>query len=624
LSEGVDTAGHADAAMTMGPGHKAKGGSLLPPRHNWDAGAPHISWTFDLRPAQETHMPRPRLAVLASLAALCLASTSALAADIAATSRIDAVTVFPQGAEITRLAKVAIAQGEHTVVLSDLPAQALPGSIRVEGKATGRLDIGSVDTRRLRLQRADSAAAAAERRRIEDEIEKARDQRAALQAQIDTAQTQKTFITNLAELPKRPPAAPGQPARQDDWTQLLTLIGTSMAEVHRAILDTQGRIREVDRRITDLERRLAALAPAPEERTEVKVNVGAAAALEADLTITYQVPNASWQSLYDARLMTGTRTTTPKLQLTRRAAISQRTGESWESVRLALSTTRPTAGTSAPVLNPMTVDFEADRPPPPPRPVAPMSAAPPAGRSAALGGAAEDLRREKVAEERARQDVPVQQQQAQLEQAPFQAVFTTHGRTTIPNTGETKRVFVQEEQLDPVLVVQTVPKLDARAYLYAKLTMPRGAPYLPGPVSLFRDATFVGTGQLPLLSPGQEHELGFGIDDNIVVRHAIAEEKRGETGVISSSRTDLRNFRISVRSRHERPLFLSIRDQIPASLNNDIKVELIARQPPTRRDLDDKRGTIAWEGEIKPDEERVIDFGWRITWPANKALTYGR
>ena len=53
---------------------------------------------------------------------------------------------------------------------------------------------------------------------------------------------------------------------------------------------------------------------------------------------------------------------------------------------------------------------------------------------------------------------------------------------------------------------------------------------LPGPVALFRDSTFVGNGQLPLLAPGEEHELGFGVDDLIRVRHAIAEQTRGESG----------------------------------------------------------------------------------------------
>ena len=64
-------------------------------------------------------------------------AAQANAAEYAAGSRIDAVTVFPSGAEVTRLAKVRLEPGEHVVVFPDLPAGTVQNSVRVEGKATG-------------------------------------------------------------------------------------------------------------------------------------------------------------------------------------------------------------------------------------------------------------------------------------------------------------------------------------------------------------------------------------------------------------------------------------------------------------------------------------------------------
>jgi uncharacterized protein (TIGR02231 family) len=203
-------------------------------------------------------------------------------------------------------------------------------------------------------------------------------------------------------------------------------------------------------------------------------------------------------------------------------------------------------------------------------------------------------------------------------------VFAISGRVTVAGTGEAKRVYLQQDSLEPALAVRTVPKVDAKAFLYAKLALPKGSPLLPGPVSLFRDGTFVGTGRLPLLVAGEEHELGFGIDDAVRVKHAIAEEKRGETGLISSSRTDQRNYKITVKNLHERVIPLTVIDQVPVALNQDIKVELTGRTAPTRRDLDDKRGVVAWETKLDPDEERVIEFGYRVVWPGARNIVYGR
>lgn len=556
-----------------------------------------------------------------ALVILPIMAGGAYAAEVKGTSRIDQVTVFPTGAEITRLARVKIERGEHTVLFTDLPARALPGSIRVEGKATSRLEIGSVDTRKAFIPRADDGAAAPERKRLEEAIEKLGDDRAQVQAGIEAAEAQKAFIANLAQLPARQAPPGGAQPAQPDWGQLFGFIGQRHAEAQKAVLDLQMKLREVDRQIKDLQGKLAALAPKQEERTEVKIFVNAGAALEADLTIRYQVGLASWSPYYDARLSTGTKTDAPKLVLERRASIQQRTGEAWENVALALSTTRPGSSTSAPDLRTVTIDYEPEmvaRPAPPP---APMAAVPRSVGVAPQRAKVAGMSEEEGARERA--EVKAEDIRTTIDAQGFQAIYTIPGRVTVPSTGEAKRVQIDDAQLEPALVVRTVPKREAKAFLYAKATMAKGTPVLPGPVSLFRDGTFVGTGNLPQLAPGEEYELGFGSDDNVRVRYAILEEKRGETGIITSSKTDVRNYRISIKNLHQRAIPVTVLDQIPVSQNQDIKVELIGKTAPTKRDVDDKRGVLAWDMTLAPDEEKVVEFGYRATWPGAKRIQYG-
>ena len=193
------------------------------------------------------------------------------------------------------------------------------------------MQIGSVDTRRVSVPRTDEAIAATERKQIEDAIERLKDERAVLQAAVEAAQAQKALVNNLAQLPTQPPS-PHAAASQPDWSQLFTLIGQRAAEAQKTILEAQIKMRETDRQIADLTRKLSTLAPAPEQRTEVKVFVNATGALDADLIIRYQVGAASWTPFYDARLATGTRDQAPRLQLVRRASIQQRTGENWDDV----------------------------------------------------------------------------------------------------------------------------------------------------------------------------------------------------------------------------------------------------------------------------------------------------
>ena len=558
---------------------------------------------------------------IAGVLATVLASGVA-AEDVPATSRVDSVTVFLSGAEVTRAARLNLEQGDHTIVFSDLPAETVPGSIRVDGKATGKLDIESVDTKRRYIARADQAALQAERKSLEDEIERLRDERGLAQGQQDAAEKQKTLLGNLAEMPGRTEEQPGHPLPTTDWAQILSLIASGMMEAQRSALDAEVKKRDLDRKIDDLEKKLSALAPARVERTEVKVHVIAAAPLEADLTVRYQVRNAAWTPGYDARLATGSKTAPPRRDLPPRAEIKQPPGHSWAKIALNLSTTRPTAEAAAPDLQTLTVDFEEA-----PKPVAAMAPPPQASPRAAM------RRMEKVetddlaaagagAPEEEPAPVDIGEQSASVEAAPFQAVFAVPNRLTVPDTGEAKRVLLQHDSMEPGLTVRTVPKVDAKAYLYAKLVLPKGSPLLPGAVSLFRDGTFVGTGAFPVLSPGEDHELGFGADDQVRVRHAVSEDKRGETGLISSARTDSRNFRITIKNMHERAVQLVVHDQIPVSQNQDIKVDIVGPTAPTKKDIDDKRGVIAFESKLEPEEERVIEFGYRVTWPGSRAVIY--
>lgn len=542
------------------------------------------------------------------------------AAELPASSTVDAVTVFPSGAEVRRIVRLQLAAGDHTIIIDDLPQQAVAGSIRVEGKATGKLQIGAVDSRRVVLQRSDAEAQQSAREKIEDEIQRLRDERARFEGQIETAEAQKVFITRLAELPTRPLAPPStdQAQPRESWEQILALIGSSMTDVHRTTQDARVQIRDIDRRIEELEKRLADQAPAIEERTEVRVHLSAPSPVEGDLVVRYQVPNASWTPLYDARLATGSKSTAPRLNLTRRAIIKQRTGESWRNVALTLSTTRPSSNVAAPSLAPITVDFEPERPLIAQSPamaqemersadrvyIGPRvgAAAPPPAPAMAKLAADETISEATITD--------------------FAATFAVPGRTTVENTGEMKRVVIDEMELEPSLLVRAVPKRQERAFLYAKLALPKTSVLLPGAISLFRDQTFVGSGRLPQLAGGDEHELGFGADDAVRIRYSIADEKRGESGLISTSRTDQRNYRIAVKNLHERPVAFTVLDQIPASLNQEIKVELIGSTAPTRRDADGKRGILAWDGKLEADEERVIDFGYRVSWPAAKNVRF--
>ncbi len=80
------------------------------------------------------------LVVIAALSAV-----QARAADLDAASTVDAVTVYPDGASVTRVITLDLPAGDTTLVAKDFPLTLDPSSLRVEGEAGAKLTIGAID-----------------------------------------------------------------------------------------------------------------------------------------------------------------------------------------------------------------------------------------------------------------------------------------------------------------------------------------------------------------------------------------------------------------------------------------------------------------------------------------------
>ena len=88
-----------------------------------------------------------RTIMLAATALTPLAATAALAADIEARSRINAVTVYPDAALVTRVMEIDLPAGASNIVRRGLRYALDPASLRVAGEGSAAIGIGAVEAR---------------------------------------------------------------------------------------------------------------------------------------------------------------------------------------------------------------------------------------------------------------------------------------------------------------------------------------------------------------------------------------------------------------------------------------------------------------------------------------------
>jgi uncharacterized protein (TIGR02231 family) len=527
-----------------------------------------------------------------------LAAVPAWAADLDANSAVDAVTVYPDGASVTRVIALDLAAGDTTLVAKDFPLTLDPASLRVEGDAGAKLAIGAIDARPPRT------APPVDLSELDKRIEALKDERANLEGAIAAATARRKFAERFAEASPAGIGEKGEARPLAEWRAAFAAVSEEVASADAAIRDAERKQRDIDREIARLE---SDRAIKPPSKLEVRIDLAAAAATKATLRVTYAVRNARWTPLYDARLDTGAKDRKPALELVRRAEITQSTGEDWSNVALGVSTVRLARGGSAPDLNSLIVQY-----PQPPRPL-PAGAASEVSKLRSMP--APEQQRDSFAKR-------AEEQQATAEIGSFQATFRIPGRVSLSASEGAKSLRISTAAIAPDLVIRSAPVLDPTAFLEASFVQSEDEPLLPGQVAIYRDGAFVGRGKMAAASKDETVRLGFGADDKVKIERSVIKRNEGSAGlIVATLKTDERAFKTSVRNGHDFPIKVAIEDQLPVSENEDIVVETLpSTTPPTTTNVHDKRGVLEWAFEAKPGEVKDITFAWRVRWPKDKGV----
>ena len=529
------------------------------------------------------------------------------AAELDVQSAVDAVTVYPDGATVTRLITVDLPQGDTTLIARDFPPGLDASSLRVEGETAARVTIGAIDARAPRPERPPPAP------ELEQRSQALKDERAALEDQIGAEAARKRFAERFAAQIPLGLGDKGEARPVAEWRLAFGAVAEEIRAANNATRELKLKQRELDEEIARIDRALQANPP---RKMEVRIDLAADAGARATFRVSYTVRGARWAPLYDARLDTGTRERKPALELIRRAEIVQQTGEDWNDVALSVSTVRTAKGGAGPELRPLVVRY--------------------AEPASALKGSRIMQDRAALREERpvgnlglenmaavAPASTPAQEQEAAIETGGYQALFRVPGRVTVATNEGAKSLRISTATIAPDLLVRAAPALDETAYLEASMKHAEEAPLLAGRVALYRDGIFVGRGTLALTPKDETLRLGFGADEKVKVARVLMRRLEGSAGIISSAKTDEREFKTTVRSGHSRPMRIVVEDQIPTSEIADIQVEMLpGTTPPTERDVRDRRGVLAWSFDAAPGEAKEIKLGWRLRWPADKTVVY--
>lgn len=259
-------------------------------------------------------------------------------------SKIKEVTVYLNGASITRTAVCDLASGASEITLTGLSTKIDESSIQISGLQAVTILSLSYDINFMPIVENTTASKPLQNRltAIETEIALLKNNISGLEEEeqviyanrLVSARTQGLSLEKLKEI-------------STYYRQRITAIKN---EVFKANLE----IKKLNMETRMVQKQMAELNNSPEkEQGEIKIKFDAPIASKLNLIVSYQVQDAGWIPNYDIK---SKEINTP-LSLSYKAHVYQKTGNDWNNVNITLSTGNPNVNVAKPNLGTKYLNF---------------------------------------------------------------------------------------------------------------------------------------------------------------------------------------------------------------------------------------------------------------------------
>jgi len=553
---------------------------------------------------------------------LCLKSQSKIERNILIDieAPIKDVTVYSDRVLVVRNGKVELEAGEHDLRVNNLP-QFLRDSLRASGRGTGGIRILNVDVTTAFRSRPPEAELVS----LQDELERLIKNQQLLEARKSALDDRRQWLRALGEQSKdfAKGLAQGQ-MKPQDLADFFSFAANQSLQDAEAAQNIETELEHVQQEVQAKKRELAQiqgnLLP---DRLAAIVTVSLVDAGEFELELSYIVMGASWHPQYDVRVQMAEGKDTGEVELTYVGIVQQSTGERWENVSLSLSTARPSLAAMLPELDPWYLNVYTPPVPGPLRAASPRIASMsglPSNQNASMMaqpmamaamGFTDEMQEEQVHEKELRTaDVAT----ATVEQTGTALIFRIGRSVDIPSDNSPHKTTIAQDNLPCVFDYVSAPQIDEQVHLRASIENTTERVLLNGDANIFLSSEYVGTTRVKSTAPTEKFKVFLGIEDNIKVKRELIERNVEKGNALQGNiRRISYAYRISVRNYASVPRKVVIRDHLPVSQHERVKVKVQNVQPvPSERT---KLELITWKFSLPTDGEQKIEYRFVVEHP---------
>lgn len=187
---------------------------------------------------------------------------------------------------------------------------------------------------------------------------------------------------------------------------------------------------------------------------------------------------------------------------------------------------------------------------------------------------------------------------------------------SILSNGEKLLVDLKKHDLEAQYEYYAVPKLEKDAFLIAKITDWEKYSFLQGEANLYFEDTFIGKSILEAESFQDTLSISLGRDRGIAInREKIDQFSRKR--FVGNNVDEARGYRIIVKNNKSQIINLTLLDQVPISIVNDISVNIRELGKATKNE---DTGILTWKLRLAPAEQETVEFQYEVRYPRKERV----
>ena len=637
-----------------------------------------------------------RIFTLAALTICLFLTAKAQENEIDVTSKIDNVTVFLEGAQVSRRANMSLKPGVNILTFSGIAPQIQEESIQVEAPSAVKILAVSFKVNYMQELKAPDKISALEeeRRKLWASLAQEKSLQEVYREEEAILKTNKSI---------------GGTARGVSIEELkvaMDYFRQRLMDISQQLLLQDRNIKKYNESIGKIDAQLKELSSAqPQPSGEIIVKVSTKTATSFPIKIQYLVREARWYPSYDIRA----KNIQSPITITYKASVSQHSGEDWKNVKLTISSGKPSQGGATPIIKPWILGYNnvlaASS-----NTIAAQDQETTVGPSnnfvtgrivddtdngmpgvnvlikgTTIGTVSDaagyysipltsDARTlvfsfigysttEQPIDGRSAVDVQLVADVAQLSEVVVTAYgvekrrditgsvstvralsgrmpgvqseprikktiistpvirqinveYTLDELFSVKSDGEVNTTAMVEYELDALYEYYCVPKLDADAFLIAKVLNWDEHNFLSGEANLFFEDKYIGKSILDTQNTSDTLTLSLGRDGNVVVTR---EKKKDFTSrhVMGSNQKVLIGYEIAIRNKKAQQLSIVIEDQIPLANNKEISID---KMEDSQAEYDKETGMLKWRKQIEPGKTDMITLQYAVRYPKNAKI----